>query len=71
MFGNLFLGIAKPIIFSFVIAFIACYKGFTSEGGTKGVGKATTDSVVLSSITILLVNFFITKVIYPYLKGYL
>ncbi|MBK7141231.1 MAG: ABC transporter permease [bacterium] len=71
VFGNLFLGIAKPIIFSFVIAFIACYKGFTSEGGTKGVGKATTDSVVLSSITILLVNFFITKVIYPYLKGYL
>ncbi len=71
VFGNLFLGIAKPIIFSFVIAFISCYKGFTSEGGTKGVGKATTDSVVLSSITILLVNFFITKVIYPYLKGYL
>lgn len=71
VFGNLFLGLARPFVFSFVIAFIACYKGFTSEGGTKGVGQATTDSVVLSSITILLVSFFITKLIYPYLKGYL
>ncbi len=71
VFGNLFIGLLKPVIFSFVIAFIACYKGFTSEGGTKGVGQATTQSVVMSSITILLVNFFITKVIFPILKGYL
>ncbi len=71
IFGNLFIGIIKPIVFSFVIAFIACYKGFTAEGGTKGVGKATTESVVLSSIVILVVNFFITKLASSYLKGYL
>lgn len=71
IFGNLFIGIFKPVIFSFVIAFIACYKGFVSEGGTKGVGKATTESVVLSSITILVVNFFITKVVFSFIKGYL
>lgn len=71
IFGNLFIGIFKPIVYSFVIAFVACYKGFTSEGGTKGVGRATTESVVLSSITILVVNFFITKVVFSLIKGYL
>jgi len=71
VFGNLFFGLVKPVIFGFIIAVIACYKGFSSEGGTKGVGQATTNSVVLASITILMVNFFVTKVIYPYIKGYL
>lgn len=71
IFGNLFVGILKPIIFSFIIAFISCYKGFYAEGGTKGVGKATTESVVLSSIIILVVNFFITKIISSLIKGYL
>jgi len=71
VFGNIFMGILKPIVFSFVIAFIACYKGFTSEGGTKGVGRSTTNSVVLASVSILVVNFFMTKIIYSLIKGYL
>jgi phospholipid/cholesterol/gamma-HCH transport system permease protein len=71
IFGNIFIGLLKPIIFSFIIAFVACYKGFASEGGTKGVGRSTTESVVLSSITILVVNFFITKVVFSLIKGYL
>lgn len=71
VFGNLLMGIIKPIAFSFVIAFIACYRGFTSRGGTRGVGRATTSSVVASSITILIVNFFITKVVWGWIKGYL
>jgi len=71
IFGNLFMGLLKPFTFSFVIAFISCYKGFASEGGTKGVGRATTESVVMASITILIVNFFLTKVVYASLKGYL
>ena len=71
IFGNLFIGILKPLVFSLIIAFISCYKGFTATGGTKGVGKATTDSVVITSITILMVNFFITKVVFSWIKGYL
>ncbi len=71
IFGNIFIGLLKPFIFSFVIAFISCYKGFTSKGGTKGVGRATTDSVVITSISILIVNFFITKVVFSLIKGYL
>jgi phospholipid/cholesterol/gamma-HCH transport system permease protein len=71
IFGNLFMGIIKPIAFSFVIAFLSCYRGFTSRGGTRGVGRATTSSVVASSITILIVNFFITKVVWGWIRGYL
>ncbi len=71
IFGNMLLGLMKPAAFSLIIASVSCYKGFTSEGGTKGVGRATTESVVLSSITILIVNFFITKIIFATLKGYL
>ena len=71
IFGNLFIGLFKPVVFSLVIAFVACYKGFRSEGGTKGVGQATTESVVLSSITMLIVNFFVTKIVFSLIKGYL
>lgn len=71
IFGNILIGITKPFIFSFIIAFVACYKGFTSEGGTKGVGRSTTQSVVIASISILIVNFFITKIVFSYLKGWL
>jgi len=70
IFGNLLIGQLKPFIFAFIIAFVSCYKGFTSEGGTKGVGRSTTQSVVISSITILIVNFFITKVVFSYLRGW-
>lgn len=70
VFGNLFMGVVKPIFFAMVIAFISCYKGFTTTGGTKGVGRSTTQSVMLSSITILIVNFILTKVLSSLLKGY-
>jgi phospholipid/cholesterol/gamma-HCH transport system permease protein len=69
-FGNLFIGIIKPIAFALVIAFISCYKGFSTQGGTKGVGKSTTESVVISSITILIANFVLTKAVFSWLKGY-
>jgi phospholipid/cholesterol/gamma-HCH transport system permease protein len=70
-FANIFIGLVKPVIFSLVIAFIACYKGFRAVGGTKGVGRATTESVVLASITLLIVNFFVTRVIFPFIKGWM
>jgi phospholipid/cholesterol/gamma-HCH transport system permease protein len=69
-FGNIAIGLIKPIAFSLVIAFISCYKGFSTSGGTKGVGRSTTDSVVLSSISILVVNFIITKLVLSLVKGY-
>ena len=70
-YGNVLMGLFKPFCFSFVIAFISCYCGFTSEGGTKGVGRATTNSVMFTSIVILIVNFLITKILGSLIKGYL
>jgi len=70
-FGNMLMGLVKPVAFSMVIAFISCHQGFRSEGGTKGVGRATTRSVMLSSIWILVVNFVITKLLGSAIKGYL
>jgi phospholipid/cholesterol/gamma-HCH transport system permease protein len=70
-FGNIFMGLFKPFVYAFVIGFISCYKGFTAEGGTKGVGRATTESVMIATITILITNFIITKAIFSVLKGYL
>jgi len=71
IFGNIFIGLIKPFFYAFVIGFISCYKGFTAEGGTKGVGRATTESVVMTSITILISNFIITKVVFSLIRGYL
>jgi len=61
-FSDVFSGILKPFIFAMAIATISCYLGFTVTGGTKGVGEATTRSVVVSSILIFVLDFFITKV---------
>ncbi|MGB9004482.1 MAG: ABC transporter permease [Candidatus Aminicenantales bacterium] len=54
-------GLIKAVIFGAVIAIIGCWKGLKTEGGAEGVGRATTQTVVLASITILILNFFISK----------
>jgi len=54
-------GIAKTIVFGLLIAIIACYEGLSTHGGTEGVGRATTKSVVFASITVLIADFFLTK----------
>jgi phospholipid/cholesterol/gamma-HCH transport system permease protein len=54
-------GFAKTPIFAFVIAINACYFGLSAKGGTQGVGNATTQSVVSSSITILVGDYFLSK----------
>ena len=61
-FSDIFAGLLKPLIFGMMISTIACYLGFNVKGGTKGVGEATTQAVVLSSILIFVLDFLITKV---------
>jgi phospholipid/cholesterol/gamma-HCH transport system permease protein len=60
-FSDLMQGMAKPVIFAFLLATIGCYKGLTVRGGTQGVGRATTQAVVISSVSILVSDFFLTK----------
>jgi phospholipid/cholesterol/gamma-HCH transport system permease protein len=56
-------GLIKAAVFGVVIAIVGCWQGMETEGGAEGVGRATTRTVVLSSITILILNFFISKVL--------
>ena len=53
-------GLVKAAVFGFVITLIGCYHGFNCGEGAKGVGRATTNSVVTSSILILISNYIIT-----------
>lgn len=53
-------GIAKAFVFGLLISTIACYKGMQVKGGAAGVGKATTNSVVICYSYILLMNFVMT-----------
>jgi phospholipid/cholesterol/gamma-HCH transport system permease protein len=54
-------GLAKTLFFGFEIAAIGCYNGLQVEGGAAAVGRATTRTVVLASISILISDFFLTK----------
>jgi len=54
-------GIIKPVVFALIIATIACRKGLSTEGGTVGVGRSTTQAVVLASIVVIVTDFFLAK----------
>ncbi len=56
-------GLIKAIFFGAIIAIIGCFKGLKTEGGAEGVGKSTTSAVVVSSISILIADFFIAKIL--------
>ncbi len=62
VFQDLIEGVAKPFVFGFLIAMIGCYAGLTTSGGAEGVGAAAKRAVVVSSIMVLVCDFFMTKI---------
>ncbi len=58
---DVFSGVGKSIFFALFISLIACHSGLTAEGGADGVGRATTQTVVASSLAVLVSDFFLTK----------
>jgi phospholipid/cholesterol/gamma-HCH transport system permease protein len=58
---DFFSGIYKTPFFGAIIALVACHFGLITRGGTEGVGKSTTRTVVAISITILIADFLLTK----------
>jgi phospholipid/cholesterol/gamma-HCH transport system permease protein len=56
-------GIIKPLFFGLIIGSISCYKGLSTTGGTVGVGRSTTSAVVVSSIVVIIFDFFLSKAI--------
>jgi phospholipid/cholesterol/gamma-HCH transport system permease protein len=57
-------GLVKAAVFGFLIATMGCYHGFNSRGGAQGVGSATTNAVVSSSILLLIFNYIITELFF-------
>jgi phospholipid/cholesterol/gamma-HCH transport system permease protein len=52
----------KPFVFAFIISLVGCYYGLKASGGTQGVGRATTQSMVAASVLILILDFFVGKI---------
>jgi phospholipid/cholesterol/gamma-HCH transport system permease protein len=59
---DLFSGVGKTVFFAVFIGIIACYNGLNATGGADGVGKATTNTVVMASICVIVSDFFLTKI---------
>ncbi len=57
---DIYSGIVKACFFGAALSLISCYKGFYTKGGAEGVGKATTGAVVLSSMAILISDYFLS-----------
>lgn len=60
-FYDIIPGVGKTAMFGFIIGIIGCYKGFTSENGTEGVGRAATTAVVLASLNIIFVDMIMVR----------
>ena len=61
---DIWSGLIKSAVFGLVIATIGCYSGYSATGGARGVGLATTRSVVYSSVAVLVVDYFLTVLMY-------
>ena len=61
-FTDVWMGLSKPFVFGFLITTIACHVGLRTEGGTAGVGKSTTISVVAGSVAVIAADFFVTQI---------
>jgi phospholipid/cholesterol/gamma-HCH transport system permease protein len=61
-YTDIFFGLLKPFVFAFAIVLVGCYYGLNTTGGTQGVGRATTQAVVVSSVLIFFLTFFITRI---------
>jgi phospholipid/cholesterol/gamma-HCH transport system permease protein len=60
-FQDVTQGLLKPFFFAVVIAMVGCYYGLNTTGGTEGVGRSTTQAMVVASVLILVLDFFITN----------
>jgi phospholipid/cholesterol/gamma-HCH transport system permease protein len=60
-YSDFLSGLGKSLFFAFAIGLIASYNGLSARGGADGVGRATTDTVVAVAISVLVLDFFLTK----------
>ncbi len=56
-------GIGKSIFFAAIVTLIGCYNGVSTEGGTEGLGRATTETVVQVTMAVIIADFFLTRLL--------
>lgn len=61
---DVIIGYVKPVFFGFFISTISCYYGYTTKGGTTGLGKNTISAVVISSLIVIILDFVFAKIIW-------
>ena len=62
-YSDVTMGLVKPVLFGYIIATVGCYFGMSTTGGTQGVGRSTTQAVVVSSVLIVVIDFFVTRLL--------
>lgn len=65
--GDVMNGVIKALVFGFLIGSISCFEGLRTKNGAKGVGISTTRAVVLSSVTVLIADYFLTQLILEFI----
>ena len=60
---DLYSGLVKSLVFAFIFGWVSCFKGFTCGFGAVGVNRATTQSVVISSVAVLVSDYFLTSIL--------
>ncbi len=60
---DLYHGLIKGLFFGLIVGAIGCYKGFNARNGAEGVGRATNEAVVYSTVTILVLDYFLSVII--------
>src|SRR6185295_836936 len=66
--ADILTGLFKTVIFGAIIALVGCYQGFNTTGGAEGVGKATTQSVVVSFVLIIMADCLFTMLFHFIMK---
>ncbi|MBW2266478.1 MAG: ABC transporter permease [Deltaproteobacteria bacterium] len=61
---DIFNGLIKSVCFGLILSLVGCYKGFYTTGGAQGVGKSTTQAVVVASVCILISDYFLTAAMF-------
>ncbi len=61
---DIFNGLIKSVCFGLILSLVGCYKGFYTTGGAQGVGKSTTQAVVIASVCILVSDYFLTAAMF-------
>lgn len=62
-YNNALEGLVKPVAFGFIVGMVGCFFGLRTRGGTRGVGRSTTQAVVTASIMVIVADFFLSKII--------